>query len=84
MVGVSYQVWQVRRWLDRHPGIVEPPEVAHHMAIERQLRRTKSVGNGATTRDPTLIDAVSERLIRQAQLIPTIVPMDTALKHDVA
>jgi DNA-directed RNA polymerase specialized sigma24 family protein len=89
IVGVSYQVWQIRRWLDRHPDIVEPRQVAHHMTIERQLRRIDRAESGSTMRGPKLIDVadrvvVSERLVRQAQLIPRIVPLDAALIDSVA
>jgi DNA-directed RNA polymerase specialized sigma24 family protein len=84
IVGVSYQVWQIRRWLDRHPDIVEPRDVVRRITIERRLRRTNRSANGSTIRDPKLSDAVSERLVRQAQLIPRIVPLDAALRHGVA
>jgi DNA-directed RNA polymerase specialized sigma24 family protein len=87
IVGVSYQVWQIRRWLDRHPNIVEPRQVAHHMTIEHQQRDLARPGS--TLPDSKLVDVaarvvVSERLVRQAQLIPSIVPLDAALKHAVA
>jgi hypothetical protein len=86
---VSYQVWQIRRWLDRHPNIVEPRDVAHRMTIEHQLRRSDISGTGPTMAGPKLPDApakavVSERLVRQAQLIPTMVPLDTVVQHSVA
>jgi hypothetical protein len=84
IVGVSYQVWQIRRWMDRHPDVVEPRDIAHHMAIERHFRRMNSAEIGPTVRDPKLIDTVSERLVRQAQFIPRIISLDVALKHGVA
>jgi DNA-directed RNA polymerase specialized sigma24 family protein len=88
-VGVSYQVWQIRRWLDRHPNIVEPREVAHRMTVEHQSRRQYTTATESPMADhvhegPEARLVVSERLIRQAQLIPSMVPLNAALKLNVA
>jgi DNA-directed RNA polymerase specialized sigma24 family protein len=79
LLGVSEQVWQIRRWLDQHPDAQDPEEVALRMGIERQ-QRGKQLSLGSFGRDQTRQSGgsgaqpfISHELVSQALGIPNIV-----------
>jgi hypothetical protein len=80
IVGVSEQVWQIRRWLDRHPGMRDPREIAEGIVGERQRGRSSSIqarlGVEHALQMGGVRPLVSCELVRQALAIPEIIRLE--------
>jgi hypothetical protein len=89
LAGVSFRVWQIRRWLDQHPDVAGPELVRDLIVADYASAQTPTVkqvwGSGKVGPNGKNGDRhfMSERLVRLAMTIPNIVPLDVLVERQL-